>query len=122
MLGGYGGSGVTDVLLVVGDVELRALLGLQLELDGYDVTKVADGLECATHLEECETLPDVVLVDEVLPRASGDRVASRLTDEHGDDLSVMLLLTTDEADDTGAVSLEKPLDPTELGSAVARHV
>jgi DNA-binding response OmpR family regulator len=70
---------VTDrrrVLVVDDDQQLLAYLDDHLRRDGFDVTVAASGAEALEKLDA--EWPDLVLLDLVMPRMSGEEVAARV--------------------------------------------
>ena len=58
-----------DILLTVGQM---------LEMSGYQVIKAKDGVECINKLNELRTIPDLVLLDIMMPDLSGWDVAAKI--------------------------------------------
>ena len=68
---------MTPYVLVVEDEDaLATLLQYNLEKEGYDVSLAADGEEALTQVDE--RLPDLVVLDWMLPKVSGIEVCRRL--------------------------------------------
>ncbi|HTK36198.1 MAG TPA: phosphate regulon transcriptional regulator PhoB [Caulobacteraceae bacterium] len=68
---------MTPYVLVVEDEDaLATLLQYNLEKEGYDVGVAADGEEALTQVDE--RLPDLVVLDWMLPKVSGIEVCRRL--------------------------------------------
>jgi CheY-like chemotaxis protein len=64
-------------VLVVDDSEtIRALIALNLQLDGFDVHQARDGQECLDVVES--VVPDVITMDVAMPRLDGFSAAARL--------------------------------------------
>ncbi|WP_409485142.1 PleD family two-component system response regulator [Arsenicicoccus dermatophilus] len=63
----------TATVLVCDDAEqIRTLIRLNLELEGYDVIEAGDGVEALAILRDPEMpRPDVVTVDALMPRRDG---------------------------------------------------
>src|SRR5450631_1993094 len=68
-----GPPGGTGRVLVCDDTEqIRRLIRVNLELDGYDVVEAADGMAALEILQDLtQPLPDVITVDVVMPRRDG---------------------------------------------------
>jgi DNA-binding response OmpR family regulator len=64
------------LLLVDHDVQLLRSLGDQLRQDGFEVTTARTGAEAIERLDA--SWPDLVILDLVMPRMSGDEVAARI--------------------------------------------
>ncbi|MDP6437950.1 MAG: response regulator transcription factor [Gammaproteobacteria bacterium] len=105
------------LLLVDDDTELAAMLHEFLELQGFVVDSVGDG---ETALEKIsEALPDLVILDVMLPGINGFEVLKKLRKAH--DLPVIMLTARGEEADRilglmgGADDyLPKPFNPLEL--------
>jgi two-component system phosphate regulon response regulator PhoB len=110
----------THVLVVEDEAPLAELLKYNLEKEGYVVRVAMDGEEAL--VEAAERAPDLVLLDWMLPRASGAEVCRRLRarQETRNTPIVMLTARGDESDrvrglDIGADDyVTKPFSMTEL--------
>jgi two-component system phosphate regulon response regulator PhoB len=112
---------MTPHVLVVEDEEaLAQVLKYNLEKEGYKVSVARDGEEAMLVAEE--TKPDLVLLDWMLPKASGIEVCRRLrTRQESRNTPIVMLTARDEESDrvrgldTGADDyLAKPFSMTEL--------
>jgi two-component system phosphate regulon response regulator PhoB len=112
---------VTPYILVVEDEDaLATLLQYNLEKEGYRVGVAGDGEEALTQVDE--RLPDVVVLDWMLPKVSGIEVCRRLRASAKTRNLPIIMLTArgEESDrvrglDTGADDyLVKPFAMTEL--------
>ena len=110
----------THVLVVEDEAALAELLKYNLEKEGYEVRVAMDGEEALVAAEE--RAPDLVLLDWMLPRASGVEVCRRLRvrQETRNTPIVMLTARGEESDrvrglDIGADDyITKPFSMTEL--------
>ncbi len=102
--------------------QLRALLRLYLERDGYAVTDVGDGAAALDAYDE--QTPDLVILDLMLPRMQGETVLEELRDRG----SVPVLITSAKRSDADRIGglragaddyLGKPFNPHELTARVA---
>ena len=108
------------VLVVEDEDALATLLQYNLEKEGYHVTVAGDGEEAL--LLAGEAIPDLVLVDWMLPKVSGIEVCRRLRGRHETSNVPIIMLTArgEESDrirglDTGADDyIVKPFSMTEL--------
>jgi len=67
------------VILVVDDEpDILLTVGQTLEMFGYTVIKAKDGVECITKLNDLDTIPDLVLLDIMMPDLSGWDVAAKI--------------------------------------------
>ena len=84
-----------SVLIVEDDPNIRELLQLYLEKDGYAVTLAADG---GQGLEKFRSIkPDLVLLDVMMPVMDGWAVCKAIREE--DDTPVIMLTAKGETDD-----------------------
>ncbi|MBI3439884.1 MAG: phosphate regulon transcriptional regulator PhoB [Proteobacteria bacterium] len=110
----------TNVLVVEDEAALAELLKYNLEKEGYQVRVAMDGEEALVAAEE--RAPDLVLLDWMLPKASGVEVCRRLRarQETRNTPIVMLTARGEESDrvrglDIGADDyITKPFSMTEL--------
>ena len=109
------------VVLVDDAADVRMLLQVLLELDGFAVTATADGPAglAAVRAER----PDVVLLDVQLPGMDGTEVLRQLrADPPTADLPVVLLTGSPEQDTAALLGLgatgvlRKPFDPDTVGA------
>ncbi len=108
------------ILIADDEAEIRELLRLYLEKDGYQVLEAADGQSALSLLEENEV--DMALLDIMMPKVDGYHVLKKLRENSN--MPVMILSAkSQDADkilglDLGADDyLAKPFNPME---AVAR--
>ena len=113
-----------SVVLVDDAADVRMLLQLLLELDGFTVTATADGPAGLAAVRASR--PDVVLLDVQLPGMDGTEVLRRLrSDPPTAQLPVVLLTGSPETDtaallDLGATGvLRKPFDPDTVGAQLS---
>jgi CheY-like chemotaxis protein len=118
---------MTPRVLVVDDSDaIRALIKVNLELEGYDVRAAADGLQALEVLGEWR--PDVITLDVVMPRLDGFETLERL---RGDPVTagIPVVVVTGRAqaadrargEALGADAyLSKPFEPADLVSLVGR--
>lgn len=114
-------------VLVVDDSEaIRQLIAVNLELEGYDVRRAADGLEALEVAAGWR--PDVVTLDMVMPRLDGLATCARLrADPATADVAVVMVTGRAQAADRDRgeaagvdAYLTKPFEPAELVATVAR--
>ena len=112
------------VLVVEDEDALGALLQYNLEKDGYHVTLATDGEEALLQVDE--RLPDIVVLDWMLPKVSGIEVCRRLRARPETRNLPILMLTArgEESDrvrglDTGADDyMVKPFAMSELSARI----
>ena len=86
---------VASVLIVEDEEPLRVLLRYNLEAEGFDVTATADGDEVETLV--AEKLPDLILLDWMLPGLSGIEICRRLrAREQTRDVPIIMLTARGE--------------------------
>jgi two-component system phosphate regulon response regulator PhoB len=116
---------MTPHILVVEDEDsLATLLQYNLEKEGYDVALAGDGEEALLLVDE--RLPDLIVLDWMLPKVSGIEVCRRLRqrNESRNVPIVMLTARGEESDrvrglDTGADDyVVKPFSMTELTARI----
>jgi two-component system, OmpR family, phosphate regulon response regulator PhoB len=108
------------ILIAEDEDALRTLLKYNLEKEGYDVIEAADGDEALAHLNE--RLPDILLVDWMMPGVSGIEVCRHVRQKPESRGLPIIMLTArgEESDrirglDMGADDyLIKPFAITEL--------
>lgn len=111
------------VLIVDDDPDLRHLVGVQLEHD-FEVMEAADGEECVRLA--VEHVPDVILLDIMMPRMSGSQVLNELAENPlTEDIPVIFLSALTSIEDrvkglqNGALDyITKPADPREFVARV----
>src|SRR2546423_10030118 len=114
--------GPTRVLVIDDEAPIRLLCRVNLEAEGMQVLEAADGptgLECAR-----EALPDVILLDVMMPGLDGWQVAEELLDDESTSGIPIVFLTAraelrDRARglDVGGVDyVTKPFNPIEPAS------
>ena len=113
-----------SVLVVEDEDALATLLQYNLEKEGYRVALAADGEEALMQIEE--RLPDLVVLDWMLPKVSGVEVCRRLRSRAETRNLPIIMLTArgEESDrvrglDTGADDyLTKPFSMAELAARI----
>jgi two-component system phosphate regulon response regulator PhoB len=116
---------LTPHILVVEDEDaLSTLLQYNLDKEGYDVAVAADGEEALTLVSE--RLPDIIVLDWMLPKISGIEVCRRLR-QRSESRNVPIIMLTargEESDrirglDTGADDyIVKPFAMSELSARI----
>jgi len=116
----------TRVLVVDDDDVIRQLIGVNLELEGFDVYWAVDGLDALAKVREVN--PVVVTLDIMMPNLDGWDTAARLREDPATAHVKVVLLSAraQEADIKRGTRLgvdaylTKPFDPDELISVVRR--
>lgn len=112
------------VLVVDDEPDVRLLCRVNLEFEGYRVLEAPDGRAALETLEE--DLPDVVLLDVMLPEVDGWQVLERIKDDdRWRDIPVVLLTARSLEDDqirgwsSGASEyIVKPFSPLALSGVL----
>lgn len=115
---------MTTVLVADDDLDVARYVGNTLELEGFDVMLAGDGDEALSLL--ADRLPDLALVDVMMPRTDGYEVCRRVrSDPSTASLPIILLTARDRAADkvqgfeAGADDyILKPFDTLELVARV----
>lgn len=120
-----GMEGVIRVAVVEDDPTVREAVGAYLQAHGYAVSSFGDGVSARTALREA--VPDVVIVDRMLPGLSGDDLCREL--RAVSDVPIMVLTALGEVEDRidgfafGVDDyLAKPFSMRELSMRVAALV
>jgi DNA-binding response OmpR family regulator len=115
---------VTRVLVVDDDAPIRLLCRVNLEAEGMEVIEAADG---TAGLEKARSAsPDVVLLDVMLPKVDGWRVAEALLeDPTTGEIPIVFLTARAELRDQarglelgGIDYITKPFNPVELADVI----
>jgi CheY-like chemotaxis protein len=121
-------EGTRGRVLVVDDTaQIRLLLRLNLELEGFAVTEAVDGEECLRLLRDPDVpRPDVVTVDAVMdPRDGFSTVLEMRRDPVLRDLPVVMVTASVQAQNRARAAtagvdafVEKPFDPATVVGVV----
>lgn len=109
------------ILVVEDDEDLRRLFRTALALAGYDVIEAGDGLEALQRIDQ--VLPDLVVLDLVLPGMSGLVVHQELTAQ-ALTRQLPVVVITGAAIDPSTLNvsclLRKPVSPDQLIETVRK--
>ncbi len=103
--------------------QIRRLIRVNLELDGYEVVEAVDGLSALEVLQDCSRpLPDVITVDVVMPRRDGWWVISAIrADPRLAHIPIIMVTASAQVRDRAQAEratvnefVAKPFDPEEL--------
>jgi CheY-like chemotaxis protein len=108
------------ILLVDDDLDTLRLVGLMLQRQGYEVRAANSGVQALAMVQN--DLPDLILLDVMMPEMDGYEVARRLrTDASTADIPIIMFTAKSQVDDkvagfeAGADDyLTKPTQPREL--------
>jgi excisionase family DNA binding protein len=111
--------GTPLVLIVDDDARIREFVRVNLEMDGYVVREAANADEGLAVLEE--ELPDLILLDVMMPGVDGWEMLRRVHERHGTgSIPVIMFSGQVESSDDDAVArgaqafLGKPFNPQDL--------
>jgi CheY-like chemotaxis protein len=113
-----------SVLVIEDDPDMRGLLVLMLEEEGYDMLTASDGLE---GLEVARTAkPDLILLDMKMPVMDGWEFARRYRAACKERAPIVVMTAAEDprkrAEEIGAAGwLGKPVELDELYEAVKHH-
>ena len=106
------------------------MLEAKFRQEGYEITAVEDGRECLDVLIDEDTeLPDLVILDVMMPRVDGFRVLQEIRETHELSIPVVMLTAREQEEDTvraldaGVTEyVTKPFSPRELVARLDRHL
>jgi CheY-like chemotaxis protein len=114
-------------VLVVDDSEIaRALIRVNLELEGFEVVTAVDGVDCLDKVLSVE--PTLITLDVVMPRLDGFSTAIRLRgDQRTGHLPIVMITAAAQGRDVARgreigvdAYITKPFEPVDLISTVRR--
>lgn len=117
-----------SILIVEDDRDIRETLAEALADEGYEVVGAKDGLDAIAVLRAATALPDLVLLDLMMPRMNGTEFREAMNHVEAWKAIPVLLLTADAQARARAKALgvdgylEKPVKLAALLGAVARLV
>jgi len=94
---------IRKVLVVDNNATIVELLSAHLAGAGYEVAKAFDGLQALDRLVETDTLPDVILLDLIMPRLDGQRLTRFLKQDELYCAIPIIILTGIASEDEGAI-------------------
>lgn len=108
------------ILIADDEEDVRDLVGMNLRRAGYETDEAADGLEALLHVQR--RMPDVIVLDVMMPGRDGYRVCQELRDEESTrHIPIIMLTAKGQTQDRiagfekGADDyLAKPFSPKEL--------
>ena len=115
---------MASILIAEDDPDIRRLLGKLLALEGHEISEVSDGEAALQSVRR--SMPDLVVLDLMMPRKDGLTVLKELKAEGIRDRTKVLLLTAKNSDSdwlrgfkAGADGyVPKPFDPEALVAAI----
>lgn len=121
-------SGAGRILVCDDTAQIRALIRVNLELEGYEVVEAGDGQEALGILEDPnQPLPDVITVDALMPRRDGWWTVSMIRSDPRLEHIPIVMVTASvqshhraQAEQAAADAfVAKPFDPDELLAVIA---
>ncbi|MDD5525959.1 MAG: response regulator [Candidatus Omnitrophota bacterium] len=114
------------IMVVEDEQEIRRLMSFHISISGYDTVSVSDGAEAVKSIRE--KLPDLIVLDILMPRMNGWELLACLRREfRGNDIPVIVVSALGEVDDklrafaSGAEDyMTKPFSPRELVARIQR--
>lgn len=114
------------IMVVDDDLDTVEILKLKLEGAGFAVITARDGQECFNKCQETE--PDLLIVDVMMPKLSGFKVAKMLKNDKRFENMPIIILTAraQETDRQMSAAVEasayitKPFDPDEVLKTVRK--
>lgn len=94
---------IRKVLLVDNNATIVELISAHLAAGGYEVAKAYDGLQALDRLVESDQLPDVVLLDLIMPRLDGQRLTRFLKQDPLYAKIPIVILTGIASEDEGTI-------------------
>ena len=84
-----------NILVVEDEPAIQELIAANLQLAGHSVLRAEDGEQALSHVRDA--VPDVILLDWMLPGVSGIQLARRFrADERSRDVNIIMLTARSE--------------------------
>jgi len=111
---------VKNILVVDDDADLRTVVKMRLEIEGYNVNTASDGKECLKAVAEGK--PDLILLDMTMPVMDGYTALNKLKEQpESADIPVIIFSIKEKMKmeglfmgDNVACYIEKPFETEEL--------
>jgi CheY-like chemotaxis protein len=108
----------TTIMIVDDDADIREMMKLFLEIDGYKVELAADGLDALKQLQKGAG-PSLILLDLMMPRMDGEQFITQMRESRFAKIPVIIIsghsVARKKAEELHAVScLMKPVESHEL--------
>ena len=131
MSAGASGSGSGRILVCDDTEQIRQLIRVNLELEGYEVVEAGDGLEALEILlDTTRPLPHLITLDMIMPRRDGWWAVSMIrTDPRLQHIPIVMVTASVQSHDRAQAQrafldgfVAKPFDPEELVGVIAALV
>jgi two-component system, chemotaxis family, chemotaxis protein CheY len=115
----------STILIVEDDADIREVMKIFLEADGYEVNVAADGLDALEQLK-AGLSPDLILLDLMMPRLDGEQFVKQLrASRFANNVPVVLVSGCSSAERkaielNAAYCLKKPVEAEQLLMTVRR--
>ena len=112
------------IMIIEDDADIRELMKIVLEADGYSVDVAGDGIDAFDHLK-AGTKPTLILLDLMMPRMDGEQFMKEVRSTRFSKIPVVIIsghcLGPKKARELEAAScLTKPVEFSELLKTVRR--
>jgi DNA-binding response OmpR family regulator len=118
-------SNAAMVMIVDDDVDIRDLMKIFLEADGYCVSVAADGVDAFEQLRS-GVRPALILLDLMMPRMDGEQFLKQMRGSRFANIPVVIMsghcAVLKKSDELNVVCLMKPVEFSELLSTVKRFM
>ena len=114
---------IKKVLVVDDDSDIRELIKILLEAEGYAVNIAADGFDALQQLRS-DSPPALIILDLMMPRLDGEEFIKRVREGRSSDIPILVIsghnAAQKAAHELHASCLMKPVEADELLEAVQR--
>ena len=115
----------TTILVIDDDADIREMMKIVLEADGYQVNVAADGVEALEQLKG-GSRPALIILDLMMPGLDGEQFVKQVRTGVFADVPIVVLsghsAAERKADELNAICLMKPVEVDELLKTVERLV
>src|SRR5262245_25799643 len=113
----------TTILVIDDDADIREMMKIVLEADGYQVNVAADGVEALEQLQG-GSRPSLIILDLMMPGLDGEQFVKQIRSGIFADVPIVVLsghcAAERKAEELNAVCLMKPVEVDELLKTVER--
>ncbi len=112
------------ILVIEDDPDIREVISVLLSIEGFEVVSSPDGQDGLDYLHSAATLPDVILLDLVMPVKDGYQFRrEQIQDERLSNIPVIVMTANQMSDPqafAGVAFLRKPVALDQLISSIRR--